>query len=362
MKSLVRKNIVNLSPYIPGKPIDEVKRELGLKQVIKLASNENPLGASNKAIDAIKRSIQQINRYPDGSCFYLKNSLAKEFKLKKENFILGNGSDELIDIIIKTFVEDSEEIIVSDKTFLEYKIVSCVNNRKIVTVPLRNFRYDLTAMLKKINKKTKLVFIANPNNPTGTYVNRLQLREFLWRIPKNVIVVLDEAYELFVDVEDFPDSVGLINKYNVVVLKTFSKAYGLAGLRIGYAITRPEFTRFMEKVRQPFNVNYLAQVAAVAAISDKKFLRNTRQVILKGKQYLYNALEKMGINYVPTVANFILIDIAMDSSSVFKRMLKYGVIVRDMREYGMKGFIRVTIGIAEENKRFIEILRKVMVK
>ncbi|MCM8763258.1 MAG: histidinol-phosphate transaminase [Candidatus Omnitrophica bacterium] len=362
MQHLIRKNILGLSPYIPGKPMEEVKREFGLKQVIKLASNENPLGPSPKAVVAVKRALKQINRYPDGSCFYLKNALAKKLRLKKENLIFGNGSDELIDIIIKTFTEEEEEIITADITFLEYSIISKVNNRKIITVPLKYFRYDLEAMKSKINKKTKLIFIANPNNPTGTYVNKYEVLDFLKDIPRHVLVVFDEAYDLFVDVEDFPNSVEWINKYNVIVLKTFSKAAGLAGLRIGYAITRPEFIRYLEKVRQPFNVNSLAQVAAQGAISDGKFLMKTRQLVLAGKHYLYAVLERLGMVYVPTVANFILINTPLDSTAIFREMLRCGVIVRDMKEYGMKDFIRVTIGTQRENERFINVLRKVMRK
>ena len=361
MKNLIRKNILGLAPYIPGKPIDEVKRQLGLKEVIKLASNENPLGASTKAMDAIKKALKQINRYPDGSCFYLKNALARQLKLKAENLIFGNGSDELIDIIIKTFVEDGQNIVTADKTFLEYGIICRVNGRKILEAPLKYFRYDLEAIKKKINKKTKVIFIANPNNPTGTYVNKYEVLDFLKNIPKNVVVVFDEAYDLFVDVEDFPDSLRLLNKNNnIIILKTFSKAFGLAGLRIGYAIAGQELIRYMEKVRQPFNVNSLAQAAAVAAISDKEFLKDTRNAILKGKQYLYNALDKLGLSYVLTVANFMLVDVARDSTTVFKEMLKHGVIVRDMKEYGMKNFIRVTIGTKQENERFMKVLRKVM--
>ncbi|MDD5044637.1 MAG: histidinol-phosphate transaminase [Candidatus Omnitrophica bacterium] len=362
MQNLIRKNILKLSPYIPGKPIDEVKRELGLKQVIKLASNENPLGSSARAVRAIKKALSQINRYPDGNSFYLKKALAAQLGIAAQNLIIGNGSDELIDIIIKTFVGDKEEILTADTTFLEYKIVSCVNDRKVVTVPLKNFRYDLAGMAKKINKRTKVVFIANPNNPTGTYVDRFEVAEFLKRIPKNVIVVFDEAYELFVDAKDFPQTLGRIDQNNIIILKTFSKAFGLAGLRVGYAVARPELVRYMEKARQPFNVNYLAQVAAAAAVSDKKFLEDTRRTVLKGKQYLYAALEKLGINYVPSVANFILIEVACEGTYIFKEMLKYGVIVRDMKEYGLNNFIRVTIATMRENRKFISVLRKVMNK
>ena len=360
MEELVRKNIVNITPYIAGKPIEEIKRQWALKEIIKLASNENPLGPSLKAMEAIKKNLSKVNRYPDSLGFYLKKKLARYLNVKPANIVLGNGSDELIDIIIKTFVEDDENIITADTTFLEYEIISKVNGRRIVTVPLRYFKYDLEAIKKKIGKKTKLIFIANPNNPTGTYVTKYEFEDFMRDLPANVLLVLDEAYDTFIDVDDFPAGLNYINNKNVIVLKTFSKAYGLAGLRIGYCLASQKLASYMEKARQPFNVNFLAHVAATAALDDKKFLRKTRKTILAGKDYLYDALSKLGIVYVPTVANFILIDVGRDGVSVFKEMLKYGVIVRDMDQYGLKNFIRVTIGTEKENERFIKVLKKVL--
>jgi len=360
MKELVRKNILDIKPYIAGKPIEEIKRQLGLKEVIKLASNENPLGPSPKAMEAIRKGLSQVNRYPDSQGYYLKKRLARYLNVKPGNIVLGNGSDELIDVIIKTFVEDDENIISADTTFLEYEIIAKVNARRIITVPLRYFKYDLEAIKKKIDKKTKLVFISNPNNPTGTYVTKYELQDFLRDLPDNVLLVLDEAYDTFIDVDDFPRGLEYVNNKNVVTLKTFSKAYGLAGLRIGYAIANAELVPYMENARQPFNVNSLAQVAAAAALDDKKFLRKTREKILAGKDYLYDALAKLGIAYVPTVANFILMDVGKDGVGIFREMLKYGVIVRDMQQYGLKNFIRVTIGTKKENERFIEVLKKVL--
>ncbi len=357
---LVRKNIVNITPYVAGKPIEEIKRQWALKEIIKLASNENPLGPSPKAMEAIKKNLSGANRYPDSQGYYLKKKVARYLNVKPANIVLGNGSDELIDIIIKTFVEDDENIITADITFLEYEIISKVNDRRIITVPLRYFKYDLEAIKKKIDKNTKLIFIANPNNPTGTYVTQYEFEDFMRDLPGNVLLVLDEAYDTFIDVDDFPGGLNYINNKNVIVLKTFSKAYGLAGLRIGYAVAGAELVSCMEKVRQPFNVNMLAQVAATAALDDKKFLRKTRKTILAGRDYLYDALSKLGIAYVPTVANFILIDVGRDGVSVFKDMLRYGVIVRDMDQYGLKNFIRVTIGTKKENERFIKVLKKVL--
>jgi histidinol-phosphate aminotransferase len=360
--SLVRKNIQGLSPYIAGKPIEETKREFNLKRVIKLASNENPFGASPKAVAAIKKAAAGINRYPDSSSFYLKKKLAETYKLEPENFVLGNGSDELIDVVIKTFVSENENILTSRQTFLEYEIISKVNNRKVVTVPLKNFKFDLEAMKLKINSKTKLVFIANPNNPTGTYITKYELEKFLKGLPSNVIVVLDEAYDTFIDVKDYPRGIDYIKKNNLIVLQTFSKAYGLSGLRLGAAICGRKFSAFMEKTRQPFNVNLLAQVGALAALNDKQFLRKTRELTLEGKNYLYRAFSDMGLFFVPTVANFILLDVAGDCLMVFKELLKLGVIVRDMKQYGLNSFVRVTIGTRQENAKFISALKTVLSK
>ncbi len=358
--SLIRKNIINTTPYIAGKPIEETKRELGLKEVIKLASNENPLGVSPKAAEALRKSLSQINRYPDSQGFYLKRRLAKFFNLKPFNFVLGNGSDELIDVIIKTFVEDGENIITADNTFLEYAIISQVNNRKVITVPLKYFKYDLEAIGRKIDKNTKLIFIANPNNPTGTYVTKYELADFIRELPEDIILVLDEAYDTFIDVDDFPLSLKYIANKNVIILKTFSKAYGLAGLRVGYAIARGEFAAYMERARQPFNVNLLAQVAAQAALDDRKFLLKTKKTVLEGKIYLYDCLDRMGVAYLPSAANFLLIDTGKDCVNVSRDMLRYGVIVRDMKQYGLNNFIRVTIGTKKENERFIKVLKKVL--
>jgi len=360
MKELMRKNISGITPYVAGKPIEETRRELGLKEVIKLASNENPLGPSPKAIEAIKKNLGKINRYPDSAGFYLKKKLARSLNLKPANIVLGNGSDEIIDIIIKTFVEDDENIVTADTTFLEYEIVAKVNNRKVITAPLKYFKFDLEAIRKRIDRKTKAVFIANPNNPTGTYITRHEVQEFLKGIPQDVLLVLDEAYETFIDVNDFPSSISHIGRGNVIIMKTFSKVYGLAGLRIGYAIAKQELAQAMEKARQPFNVNSLAQVAAAAVLDDKKFLQKTRRVVLEGKRYLYDELKRMGLAFVPSVANFILVDTGRDGMGVFKDLLKRGVIVRDMKQYGLENFIRVTIGTKKENREFVKAIKKIL--
>ncbi len=361
VKELVRNSVLNVKPYIGGKPIEETKRQLGLREVIKLASNENPLGPSPKATNAIKKCLSGINRYPDSQGFYLKKRLARYFSLDAENFTLGNGSDELIDVVIKTFVEPDENIVTSETTFLEYEIIAQVNDRKIKRAPLRYFKYDLGALLKLVDKKTKLIFIANPNNPTGTYVTKYEVADFLNSLPETVIVVFDEAYDAFIDVDDYPDSLSYLRrKKKVIILKTFSKSYGLAGLRLGYAIAERELISYMERVRQPFNVNILAQVGGLAALDDNEFLKKTRSLVLNGKDFIYQELSKMGLGFLPSVANFVLVDTGKDGLEVFKAMLKFGVIVRDMKQYGLKDFIRVTIGTQKENERFVRVLRKVL--
>jgi len=361
VKELVRNSVLNVKPYVAGKPIEETKRQLGLSDVVKLASNENPFGPSPRAVGAIKKCLCEINRYPDAQGYYLKKRLARYFSLEPDNFILGNGSDELIDVVIKTFVEPDENIVISDTTFLEYEIIAQVNDRKIKQAPLRYFKYDLGAMFKLVDKKTKLVVIANPNNPTGTYVTKYEVADFLNALADSVVVVFDEAYDTFIDVDDYPDSLSYLRrKKKVIILKTFSKAYGLAGLRLGYAIAERELISYMERVRQPFNVNILAQAGGVAALDDKKFLKKTRRLILEGKDFIYQELSKMGLGFLPSVANFILVDVGRDGLEVFKAMLKFGVIVRDMKQYGLKNFIRVTIGARKENERFVRVLRKVL--
>ncbi|MEK6568409.1 MAG: histidinol-phosphate transaminase [Candidatus Omnitrophota bacterium] len=357
----INPKILNITPYQPGRPIEEVKRQLGLKEVIKLASNENPLGPSPMAVRAIKEALGKINRYPEGSCFYLRQALSKKLKVGADNLIFGNGSDEIIDIIIKTFCQEDEEILTSEVSFLEYKIIAQQNCRRVRTVPLKDFKYDLSALRNNIGPKTRVIFIANPNNPTGSYVSKKEVEDFLLSLPENVLVVFDEAYFEFVDRKDFPDVLKYIeNGRNVMILRTFSKIYGLAGLRIGYGIAKNEFIQYLERCRQPFNVNLLAQEAAQAALSDSVFVKKSKKIAAEGKEYLYQNLEKMGIEYIPSATNFILLNLKRDGIEVFKKLLKKGVIIRDMRQYGLKDFIRVTIGMEKENKKFIEVLKKTL--
>lgn len=358
---MINRKILEITPYQPGKPIEELRRQLGLKKVIKLASNENPLGPSPRALSGVRKALCRINRYPEGSCFYLRQRLSKKLNVKPASIIFGNGSDEIIDIIIKAFCGPDDEVMTSGITFLEYKIITQQNGRKVKTIPLKDFKYDLQRIKKNISPKTKVIFIANPNNPTGTYVNRYEVDKFLDGLAGDIVVVFDEAYLEFVENKDFPLSLNYFKDgKNVIILRTFSKIYGLAGLRIGYGIAREEFIRYMERARQPFNVNTLAQEAALAALDDTTFIRKAQRAVREGKKYLYSELDRLKIKYIPSAANFILIDLRQDGLKIFNKLLKEGVIVRDMRQYGLKDFIRVTIGTEKENRKFVEALKKVL--
>ncbi len=361
MKNLINPHIADLKPYSPGKPVQELERELGIAGAIKLASNENPLGPSPKALNAIKEALGEVHRYPDGGGFYLKQALAPKLGVKLENIVLGNGSDELIEIICRTFLNPGEQVISADCTFVEYELVAKSFGAKMLKVPLKGFTYDLEAILAEVDDNTKLVFIANPNNPTGTMVDRMAFDSFMKKIPPPVMVVMDEAYYEYMMREDFPDSISYMQQgRNIIILRTFSKIYGLAALRIGYGIARPELIDYMNRVRLPFNVNSLAQAAAIAALDDTEHLSHSQAVTRSGRQYLYSQFDKLGIDYVPSAANFILLDTKRNGSRVYNTMLKAGVIVRPMQVYGLPDYIRVTIGTEGENRRLVEALKRAL--
>lgn len=375
MKILARRAIRDLKPYQPGKPIQELGRELNIreKDVIKLASNENPIGPSPKAVKAIGETLGDINRYPDGGGFYLKRKLASKLKLKPQNIVLGNGSDEIIDIITKAFLEEDEEVIISEPSFLEYRIIVKTRGADIKIVPMqgpafskdrgpgRGFRYNIGQILKSITKKTKLIFIGNPDNPSGAYLNKDELKLFLRKCPKTVIVVFDEAYREFTESNDYSNPMDYLGENRLIILRTFSKAYGLAGLRIGYAITSEKLASWMERVRQPFNVNMLAQVAAEAALDDSPYLLRTKELLRKGKRFLVRNLGKLGFDIIEGPANFILISYrGIKGTALFKRLLPYGVIVRDMKPYGLRAWVRVNVGTMSENRRFIKTLKRLI--
>jgi len=361
MKKIARKEIFKVSPYIPGKPIEEVQRELGLKKVIKLASNESPLPPSPKAVKAIIRAVKNVNRYPEGSCYYLRQKLARKLGVKENELVFANGSDELIVLAVRAFVYPGEEIIVAKPTFLIYEIAATIHGAKVVTVPMKNFRYDLKAMKAKVTPKTKIIYIANPDNPTGSYVNKKEVAEFLKGLRKDVIVYFDEAYYELVDKKDYPQTLPLLKKMkNLIIARTFSKAYSLAGLRVGYGIGTPETIDCLERVREPFNINSLAQVAATASLDDPAQLARLRKILKQGKAYLVKNFKQMGIEFVPSATNFILMKLEQDGTDITNRLMRQGVIVRNMIGWGLKDCIRVTIGTMEENRKFINALRRVL--
>ncbi len=356
--NLIRQDILNIDAYKPGRPIEEVERDLGLKGVIKLASNENPLGTSVSALKAIRKKLKNLNRYPEGSCFYLKKALSAKLKVKEDNLIFGNGSDELIDIILKTIKSPEAEIITGDVTFLEYKICGQILGFGVKTVPLKDFRFDLNAIKNSITQNTKAIFIANPNNPTGTYLNSEEITDFLDCIPKDILVVFDEAYIEFVTEKDFPDLLSLVTKYNLAILRTFSKIYGLAGLRIGYMIANKEFTSCAQRVRQPFNVNSLAQAAALAALQDRTFAKKSRDLVAKEKKFLRKEFLKKGVWFKESAANFIFVRFETNAEKVFQQLLKKGVIIREMSQYKLDNYARITVGTRRENLKLLKALEE----
>jgi len=363
MKNRVRPNILEVKNYIPGKPIEEVQREFGLKNVMKLASNENCLGASPKAIAAIRKNLLSVNRYPDASNFYLRKRLAAFLKISGDSLIFGNGSDEIIGMAIRTFVGEGDEVIIAEPTFIMYEIASQLANASIKFVPVRkDLKHDLARMRQAVTDKTKIIFIANPDNPTGTYVTKKELDSFFKGLPPKIVVFLDEAYFEFANRSfgDYPNGMDYLGRPGVIVSRSFSKAYGLAGLRIGYGVSSPEVISYMERTREPFNVNLLAQKAAEAAVDDTAFLKKTLAHSVAEKNFLYSEFKKMGLSYFESATNFVLVDIKTDCKAAFTNLLKEGVIVRDMKAWGFDTYIRVTVGTCAENRKFIGALKRVL--
>jgi histidinol-phosphate aminotransferase len=321
------------------------------------------LGSSPKALAALRANIGKINRYPDASSFYLRRKVAKSLGLDGSNLIFGNGSDEIIGIAARTFIEDGDEVVIAKPTFLIYEIASQIANARIKFVSLgEGLRHDLRAMKKAVTAKTKIVFIANPDNPTGTYVSKKELDEFFKGLPDEVIVFLDEAYFEFANYtfKDYPNGVHYLKRPNLVIARSFSKAYGLAGLRVGYGISSPEIIGYMERVREPFNVNLLAAAAADAAIDDKPFLRKTLSHVKREKESLYDAFRNMGLKYVESATNFVLVNVERDCKEVFNALLRKGIIVRDMKAWGLDTYIRVTVGTKTESRKFVRALRSII--
>ncbi len=362
MKKLVADYIENLPLYPPGKPVEEVQREYGIESdIIKLASNENCLGPSPKAVRAIGKALPNIHRYPDNGCYYIKEKISKKYGVEPSQIILGHGSNEIIQLIAVAFLLPGEEVITSEQTFILYPIMSSARGATVIEVPLKNYAYDLDGITRKITEKTKIIFVSNPNNPTGTIVDAASFREFMGNVPEDVLVVVDEAYVEYVTSTEFPDSLEYLRqKRNMFILRTFSKAYGLAGLRIGYALSQTMLNNYLERVRVPFNVNYIAQVAAFAALDDSKHIERSKNNNQEGLRYLYQRLQEMGLGFIPTQTNFLLINLGPRAERIYKSLLQEGVIVRSMLSYALPEYVRLTIGLPEENERFLRTLKKVM--
>lgn len=355
-----KSQIVNLPVYQPGKPVEEVKRELGLEKVIKLASNENPYGSSPAAIEAIKNEFANISIYPDGSSAELASTLAKHLGVASNHLIFGCGSDEIIALIARAFFLPGDETIMADQTFSVYKSNADIEGAVSIEVPLVDGKHDLEAMLAKINDKTKVVWVCNPNNPTGTIVTDAELTSFLNRVPAHVMVVLDEAYYEFVKDEAYPQSIPMLERYpNLVILRTFSKIYGLASLRIGYGVGRPEVIDMINRVREPFNTSRFGQAAATAALADQAFVQECSALNQTERDFLQGEFTRLGLPYFPSQGNFIMVNLDMPAQEAFQSLLKQGIIVRPgFRLYPT--YIRVSVGTPEQNRAFVAALENTL--
>ena len=355
--------ITKLSPYQPGKPIDELAREFGLNpsEIVKLASNENPLGPSSKALAAIEKELKDLTRYPDGNGFELKKTLSEKLGVSTKQITLGNGSSDILEFIVKTFVNPGEEVIVSQHAFAIYGLVTQMQNGKTVQVPAKNWGHDLQAMVDAVTEKTKIIFVTNPNNPTGTYNTKAQLDAFLSQVPSHIIVLLDEAYFEYVDKPDYPNGIDYLKAYpNLVVTRTFSKAYGLASLRVGYGVSSEQLADLMNRVRPPFNVDSLALAAAVACLKDENYVRQSKELNDQGMSQLEAGFDQLNVNWIPSVGNFICFEIPNRAMDVFQGLLARGVIVRPVANYEMPNFLRVSIGTQQENQRFLLELKDLL--
>jgi histidinol-phosphate aminotransferase len=359
--ALANPGVQKISPYQPGKPIDELKRELGLDDVIKLASNENPLGASPRAIEAIEREVLDVARYPDGNGFVLKDAIHRQFGFPHGQITLGNGSNDILEFVARAYLREGDEAVYSQHAFAVYPLVVQAVGATGIEVPARNWGHDLKAMAAAITPRTKLVFIANPNNPTGTWFEQAEFTAFMAAVPAQVLVVLDEAYVEYVTEGSALNGLEHVNSHaNLIVSRTFSKAYGLASLRVGYAIAHADITNVLNRVRQPFNVNSYALVAAVAALHDQDFVARSRDLNAAGMKQIEAGLTALGLEFIPSRGNFIAFDVKQPGLDVYQRLLKKGVIVRPVTSYGMPRHLRVSIGLPEENDRFLDALKQVL--
>jgi histidinol-phosphate aminotransferase len=349
--------VQQLVPYLPGKPIDELQRELGLDRVIKLASNENPLGPGKKALAAMQKAMPELALYPDGSGFHLKNALAKKFRVEPAQITLGNGSNDILELIARAFLAPGLNAVFSQHAFALYPIVTQAVGAASIVAPAVHYSHDLAAMHERIDAQTRVVFIANPNNPTGTLLAHSPLEDFIKSLPSSCICVLDEAYYEFVYRQNGQDTIGWLGHCpNLVIVRTFSKAYGLAGLRVGYAISSPEMADILNRVRQPFNNNSLALAAAEAALDDSEHLQNTIKNNALGMKQLTEGFRNLGLNWIPSSGNFVAVDLSEPAYPVYEALLRKGVIVRPVANYEMPNHLRISIGTPEENNLFLQAL------
>ncbi len=361
ISDLIRPAVLGLPPYVPGKPIEEVERELGIKGAVKMASNENPLGPAPEVVEAIAAAAHKAALYPDANAFYLRRALSEHLGIGSECILTGNGLDDVLRIIAETFFRPGDEVVVPDPAFSVYASVSLLVEAKPVRVRGRKgLGNDLDAMRDAVTDRTKAVFVCNPNNPTGTFVGRVEFRDFLDSIPPRILVVLDEAYADFADEPDFPRGIDLVKEggRRLVVLKTYSKIHGMAALRLGYAVADEAIISAMHKARDPFNVNSLAQAAGVVALGCRDHVDRYKKLVQNGRRYFYAALDELGIDYLPTQANFILIDLKRDSRPMYEFLLRKGLIVRPTHSFGLPTCLRISFGLPEQNERFFTLLKE----
>ena len=362
MTNLAPKYIQTIAPYQGGKPITELAREMGLRveDIVKLASNENPLGISPKAEFAIQEALLDIARYPDGNSFALRDAVSKKFNVKPEQIVFGNGSNDILELAARTFLTTECETIYSQHAFAVYPLVTQATGAKGVVIPAKNFGHDLDGMLAAITAKTRIIFIANPNNPTGTLLAKNELLSFLRQVPSHVLVVLDEAYDEYLSAGHKSEAISWLNEFErLIISRTFSKAYGLAGLRIGFGVCNPNVADMMNRVRQPFNVNSIAQAAAVATLDDDDFVARSYAANQAGMAQLTQGLKKLGLEYIPSFANFISFKVK-NASTVNLKLLENGVIVRPIANYEMPDYLRVSVGLFSENARFLQVLEQIL--
>ena len=360
LEKLINTGILNLRPYEPGKPIEDLERELGIENAIKLASNENPMGPSPLALKAVNNILSGLHRYPDGNALRLKEAISSENNVEIEQITVGNGSNDIIEFVVRSFLTTQDSAVFSKHAFAVYPLAVQAIGAQGIEVPAKDWGHDLFAMSNAIQENTKLIFIANPNNPTGTFIPRDEIISFLDKVSKDVIVLLDQAYFDYASYENNDVDFEFINEFpNLIISRSFSKAYGLAGFRVGYSVSSAEIADYLNRVRQPFNTNSLALAAAEAALSDKDHMMESLKMNIEQKRVLYKGLEDLGYEYIPSAGNFICFDCKQDAEQLFNKLLREGVIVRSMGVYKMPNHLRVTIGLPEENNIFLEKLAKV---